>query len=916
MGINQNPAPGARIGPEAEISAWLRSGGWVVAASERAARAAAAAYHRARQAEGLAAWPAPAILDWQTFLRTAWQQQSVADDRLLLDPLQEQSIWADIAGSHQQLATQLEAPLYRIANLAAEAHKLLCSYAPQCLKPNARSAWQQDAASFSKWLAEFDDIRKAGKLLSASRLPLELMAQLDSSPKSFAGTQRPPLLLTGFDRILPIQRRVLDTWGKWQQVPAGERAGHIHFYAAPDSRSELIACALWCRQQLVDDPQARLLVITQDISLRRGEIERAFQSIAVEDGNASPQFEFSLGIPLSQTALARGAHLLLRFLSSDLQEHELDWLLSTEQLAADPHESIALQIYMRRLRDYGLERPQWKLEAFLSQPPRSLLPTAWTGRMRSAQKRLADHLRANRSHFEWAELVPQVLEAAGWPGWRPLSSEEFQTLRRWQQTLENCASLGFDGRRVSWVKFLSALKRALDATLFSSESHQEPIQISGPTEAGGLTADGIWFMGANEDKWPATANMHPLLPPDVQRAASMPHATAQLDWDLAHAVTLRLIQSAPQVCFSYARQSKDGELRHSPLIAQFAGAPDELPDALNAPPPPAPLADFVEDSVLTPFPPGSISGGASVLTHQSQCPFKAFATSRLAAKGWTPAEAGLTAAQRGQLLHDVLHSIWGSTPPDGIRTRADLEKLENRAAFVARHVARAMQSTLREGVRERMPHRYLELEEQRLNRLVREWLDYESTRLEFEVLKTEDERTVNIAGLTFDLRLDRLDRLNDGTLLVVDYKTGSVNPKSWESPRPDDVQLPLYAGFALSEDEVLGGLVFAQVRSGDICFTGRVGDAHATLFPEMNGNCSLVKRSLTAEMMIDWKREIEMFASAFIAGRAETDPRDFPDTCKRCGLHTLCRIHETRELLVDDDAEGETAAAGSEAGDE
>ena len=114
--------------------------------------------------------------------------------------------------------------------------------------------------------------------------------------------------------------------------------------------------------------------------------------------------------------------------------------------------------------------------------------------------------------------------------------------------------------------------------------------------------------------------------------------------------------------------------------------------------------------------------------------------------------------------------------------------------------------------RERMPQRYLELEELRLTRLVTEWLDYESTRLALHVAETEADRTINLAGLTFDLRLDRIDRLNDGSLLVIDYKTGDVSPKSWDLPRPDDVQLPLYAGFALDREEELGGLVFAKVR--------------------------------------------------------------------------------------------------------
>ncbi len=57
-------------------------------------------------------------------------------------------------------------------------------------------------------------------------------------------------------------------------------------------------------------------------------------------------------------------------------------------------------------------------------------------------------------------------------------------------------------------------------------------------------------------------------------------------------------------------------------------------------------------------------------------------------------------------------------------------------------------------------------------------------RLDFEVLETEAMRTVQVAGLTFDLRLDRIDRLNDGTLLVIDYKTGLVsqNPGSRRGP--------------------------------------------------------------------------------------------------------------------------------------
>jgi ATP-dependent helicase/DNAse subunit B len=171
-----------------------------------------------------------------------------------------------------------------------------------------------------------------------------------------------------------------------------------------------------------------------------------------------------------------------------------------------------------------------------------------------------------------------------------------------------------------------------------------------------------------------------------------------------------------------------------------------------------------------------------------------------------------------------------------------------------------------------------------------------------------------LAGVSLDLRLDRIDRLVDGSLLVIDYKTGDVSPRSWELPRPDDVQLPLYAGFALDrEDEVLGGLVFAKVRAGHLDFAGHVGEPAATLFAGLKGSSALVKNALTAEQLIGWRERIEQLARDFLAGRAEVDPREAPKTCERCGLQTLCRIHESENQAQ---LEGRDDSESTEAGDE
>ena len=231
-----------------EIDACLRAGGLVVTASERAARFLTAAFHRARRAEGLTAWPAPNIQDWQTFVRNAWNERSL-DGRLVLNSLQEQSLWAGIVAVGGHSAAQLEGPRHRLANLAMDAHNLLCGYAPRLLKEDARSTWQQDAAAFSTWLAEFDETCRAGKLTSAARLPLELIEALEAERAA-----RPPLLLAGFDRILPTLRRLFDAWGTWTEAPLGEAATQVGFHQAADPATELAACALWCKRRLATIP--------------------------------------------------------------------------------------------------------------------------------------------------------------------------------------------------------------------------------------------------------------------------------------------------------------------------------------------------------------------------------------------------------------------------------------------------------------------------------------------------------------------------------------------------------------------------------------------------------------------------------------------------------------------------------------
>ena len=208
-----------------EIDAWIRDGGMVVTASERAARSLLENYHRSRRAEGLTAWPAPNILSWSNFVRGEWESRNRAG-RLAFNLPQEQSLWADIIARRGRSAGLLNGPRHRLAALAIEAHQLLCDFAPQYLDARARLGWQHDAEEFSAWLEEFDAICKTDGLVSTARLPLELLDLLDT------GEVRPLVLLAGFDRILPTQQKVFAAWTSKSALrrAASQSAGIKHSF--------------------------------------------------------------------------------------------------------------------------------------------------------------------------------------------------------------------------------------------------------------------------------------------------------------------------------------------------------------------------------------------------------------------------------------------------------------------------------------------------------------------------------------------------------------------------------------------------------------------------------------------------------------------------------------------------------------
>ncbi|HEX2650128.1 MAG TPA: PD-(D/E)XK nuclease family protein, partial [Burkholderiales bacterium] len=188
------------------------------------------------------------------------------------------------------------------------------------------------------------------------------------------------------------------------------------------------------------------------------------------------------------------------------------------------------------------------------------------------------------------------------------------------------------------------------------------------------------------------------------------------------------------------------------------------------------------------------------------------------------------------------------------------------------------------------------MEKARLAKLAREWLEVESRRAPFEVVAVEREGSFRIGNLELKGRIDRLDRLADGSHAVIDYKTGErVNPQDWSDPergRPREPQLTIYA---TASAEPMGAVAFARVKAGKMRFAGF--SRGKDVIPQV-----AIARHWPG-LLEGWQKGLARLAGDFEAGDARVDPRDGAATCRTCDLQTVCRVHERFAFL--DEAGGE-----------
>lgn len=858
---------------DGELARALQEGRGLIVPTPQHAMRLSLAWARIRLAAGDTVWASPDILTWDAWLAREWARgrellPEPARSARLLNRAQERALWTQVLeqiGARQDVTLTVHA-----SALMRAAHRL----------NQSRLALPRGPATAEEQLLR--DALQAVRTQCAARGLLSLA--LSDLPEVGALTLPAPLF-AGVERLTPLQQQIGEAlWPGTRLLAdcdASEGVPPVALRAA-SPHEEIQAAARWCLAQLREDPARRLLVV----DATRGRNLRAVASEFWHALTAGTTAELDLhreprllavqgGESLVQHALVAQALEALTLLQGRIDTATLARIVRSPYFGWNDEEGARLDL---ALRDLG--RAHWTQELLHSVLPELAEPIA------RASEALAAH--QPRRAAAWAQAFDQALKALGFPGRRPVDSRDAQRLMRWNELLDEFASLevfgeapGFDQawRELEQLARLGAHETAgSDAAITLTADRSDPL----------VRHDGIWVLGLTEDSWPEPPRPDAFVPLALQRAAAWPEAGVELrrhqaeleiaGWQrragalvLSHPVQ---VDGVHQRCSRLLRDLQWQDVaRHGFAIRPVplaAGTLDELP-----------LAGAAQGTEQP------LRGALRTLQLQQSCAFRAQAEQRLAARALESPVEGVDPRLRGQLLHAALEGLWRQLGSQRALRQLDPDA---RRECISRHWLAAERLVLPRWLA-RPAERVLARERRRAQTVLEAVLEAELERDPFEVASLERSIPVRLGERRFDLRIDRVDRLEDGRLLVIDYKSGRAERIALEEGPLQPLQLALYATALAGVGEAPAALALQSLASADLRFAG-VFDADGSA---TTGLKPLAEWSVQSQR---WQQQLAALLEQFLQGRAHVAP--LPGACRNCPLPAFCRVGDVDAEPFDD----------------
>lgn len=854
--------------------------------------------------------PSPKIFPIDIWLRSISQDLLTNENTLqpdtVLESFQELILWKKIIAERDYAN-----PLLKLENSASkvlEAHRLLIQWqiSVEELKAyqNKISGFNHldDCMAFLHWIRKYQDYCRKEKLISFSELLRDLLPSIEKNNALLPEK----IILLGFTDPPPLYRQlfsILKKTVKLNELQLKSMTPMIKKQSYADMLAEINAAAKWGKEVLESNPNAKIGIISSELTSQHSLFQSIFSSTFSHSEDKAASFFIESAIRLaSDFPIFLELAELLKLNQEELPTEEVCHILRSPLLLAQEEENAraALEKFLRKKQQSIIRSAQ--LRSLLKNEQRQ-----WHSPELAQALEKCENLRRQQNRLQniqnWADFFAKQLEILTWSN-NEISQQEQFLISCWQQVLEDLKKLAFLHKKLTFTEAYNLLKQLLRDFSYSENRQEAPVQLLTPNDARGLHFTHTWFMGLSDLQWPAFQYPNPFIPVSLQKTAQLPESSAELSYENAKKLLLETqANTSEQLVFSYPKTNADGELLPSPLIdfiddaAVFSDNPNmgsslhlhssslETYFAASQ----TVSTEYLEETAYLPLTDSeNLKGGSSLIANQAECPFRAFAIHRLHAEELKEFVYGIPATDIGSAIHLILEKLWENLKNQKSISNLDEDELQQ----IISTACMTGIEYLRKAHGHIFQPAFAELEKQRLITLSRKWLEQEKLRSAFEVTQREFSTQWQYADLTLDLKIDRIDKIDNGFALI-DYKSGSRIPRITADNRPSDPQLLLYSA-ALDQHKLfnpVNALLYAQVNISSLSYQGISLDNKTSPATGLTELRQFKEFSSWEELKQSWNQALNNLAQEFLDGFIAISPKA-ASSCQYCHLKALCRIQE------------------------
>ena len=827
------------------------------------------------------------------------------------------------------------------------------------------SQMKLEVSCFIQWIEQYQKIAESKNIICTFEKlkyisnSLELLYRR-SSDNIFSNKNLPEkILLVGFNQFTPLEKKFFSGLQKldveieyYNYKKTVQKSNAIEFNSFDD---EINYAARTAKQIIETKVEENVAVVVNQLSDNLTDVYATFSQVFQPEENkpwiklGKPLYNVSAGFSIADQSIVKAANLLLNFRKGRITLEELHFIKNTHYFPWNKQNSVTKyflhKLCLKARKEYKVKYILSEIEKFecgkqkcqeseSDQSDQTENEVLSLSILRERMESLGNKSSKNDSIKNYQKNWKKTLELWQW-GTRLdevfINDTENKVCNLYVELINKISEINDLVNKVNEKTALQYLNQLATKKSFQLPSDRSRVHVLGVLEATGLQFDHLILVGFNSVNWPVNNKPNPFLPSALQRELKMPGGSAEREYEYTKSLSDILIKSSDDLLITSSDENSDAKQTVSVFFSNLKSDSEgldsdiskqhlnNLNDAISIA-----KYEWISNSNIR-IEKQRLHGGAGFLSRYASCPFSGFLAYYLKVTGFETVESGIDARQRGVWLHDTMQLIWEQLKnKQGLLALDDAglveiidDKLQNKLNEIKNILLLSANETI------------ISLEKEKLSLLIYEWMLIEKDRDDFSVKSLEKEVILNLQGINFTFRLDRVDLTESGMLEIIDYKTGKVQVNDWFSVRPTEAQMPAYM-LAFKDDE-LSAIDYARIKKGEVAQVGLDFEVSSNRIEQSTskiggGGNDIVKfeRGLNSNkdvelkyfkltekavdndkqfdrdaLKLQWQKTLDRIAFGISEGFTPVSPKELNQSCTYCEYRPVCRIDERQPEPVD-----------------